>query len=204
LFEEDNIEEHSSSRGSARPLEVESLPEEAPPADEEAVPVSEPELPVPYEPESGNPEPNLRYRMICPTSSVSFALWRRKQNTEVQMRVSSKHLILASSTFCTSLGSDIFPEGRTLQTEGSVVVLLPDEDPDAMTILMHIIHRLTSKAPRFVSLETLTKLASVVNDRQMHDAVEFFSDTWIEKLKPIVNALPSSHTTEVLEWLFIV
>ena len=209
FVEEENIEEHSSSRGSARPLEVDSLPEESPPPDEEAVPVSEPELPEPYEPEAGEPRAeseiqNYLARLESPASSVSFALWRQKQNPEVQMRVSSKHLILASPTFCTSLDSDTFPEGRTLQIEGSVVVPLPDEDPEAMTILMHIIHGLTSKVPRYVSLETLTKIAGVVNHRQMHDAVEFFSDTWIEKLKPIINAFPGSHTTEMLEWLFIV
>jgi hypothetical protein len=203
------VEEHSSSRGSPRTLEVDSLPEAPLPADEERVPVSEPEPLEPYEPEArelgaeSEIQNNLA-RLESPASSVSFGLWRQKQNTEVQMRVSSKHLILASPTFCTSLDSDTFPEGRTLQIEGSVVVPLPDEDPEAMTILMHIIHGLTSKVPRYVSLETLTKIAGVVNHRQMHDAVEFFSDTWIEKLKPTVNALPGSHTTEVLEWLFIV
>lgn len=120
---------------------------------------------------------------------------------EVQMRVSSKHLILASATFREALGSDEFSESRTLQTKGDVVVPLPDEDPDAMVILLHIIHGLTRKVPRQVNLEMLSRLAFVVNHRQMHEAVELFSDGWIESLKR--DHLPGSYTPEVLSWLYV-
>jgi hypothetical protein len=184
------------------------VPDEPSPPEVDDGPSIEPEPLVLSEPEAREPVAesemqNYLPRPESPASSASFgSLWGKKQKTqEVQMRVSSKHLILASSTFCTSLGSDTFPEGRTLQAEGSVVVPLPDEDPDAMTILMHIIHG--RKAPRHVSLETLTEVAVVVNHRQMHEVVEFFSDTWIENLKPLANLIPSSPTPEVLKWLFV-
>jgi hypothetical protein len=137
-------------------------------------------------------------------SSVSGASWMMKPKIqEVQMRVSSKHLILVSATFRACLGSDEFSEGRTLQTKGNVVILLSneDEDPDAMVILLHIIHGLTRKVPRQVSLKMLSRLAFVVNHRQIHEAVELFSDSWIKNLKR--DPLPCSYIPEVLSWLFI-
>jgi hypothetical protein len=210
--EEDSIkEEYSPSRDSNGTIEINSVVDDLPsaPPEEEAAPEPEPELPTPCEPEAEQPGAeseiqNDPVRPESPASFDSFAFFRKKQTThEVQMRVSSKHLILASPTFRTSLGSDTFPEGRALQTEGSVVVSLPDEDPDAMIILMHIIHGLSRRVPRHVSLETLTKLAVVVNHRQMHEVVKFFSDTWIENLKPLANLIPGSPTPEVLDWLFV-
>jgi hypothetical protein len=165
------------------------------------------EEPVPYEPDTIEPnaEAEIENDSTRPGSSLSSgstASWMMKANIqEVQMRVSSKHLILASATFGAYLGSDKFAEGRTLQTKGNVVVRLYDEDPDAMTILLHIIHGQTRKVPRQVSLEMLSKLAFVVNHRQMHEAVELFSDSWIENLKR--DSLPGRYTPEVLSWLFI-
>lgn len=201
--DEDMFEETRSLKVSDTASEVASeafvfnYRDDAPPLAEAGPSWSDPEPepgPVPREPEAGEPEKIAR--------SVSSASSRTSPKIqEVQMRVSSKHLILASATFCTSLGSDKYSEGRTLKTEGNLVVLLPDEDPDAMTILLYIIHGLTRKVPRQVSLEVLTKIAFVVNHRQMQEAVELFSDTWIENLKQ--NGLPDSYTPEVLSWLFI-
>ena len=165
------------------------------------------EEPVPYEPDTVEPnaEAELENDSTRPgrsPSSVSTASWMIKANIqEVQMRVSSKHLILASATFGACLGSDKFSEGQTLRTKGNVVVPLPNEDPDAMVILLNIIHGLTRKVPRQVTLEMLSKLAFVVNHRQMHEAVELFSNIWIENLKR--NPLPGSNIPEVLSWLYI-
>lgn len=144
--------------------------------------------------------------MMKPESSGSAFLTSRETKPrveKVQMRASSKHLILASSTFRISLGSDTFSEGRILRTEGSLVIPLPDEDPDAMIILLNIIHGLSSKVPRRVDLNMLSKLAVAVNYRQMHEAVELWSDTWIENLKRD-EGLPGSYIPEILlPWLFI-
>lgn len=144
--------------------------------------------------------------MTKPESSESAFLASRetKPRTEkIQMRVSSRHLILASPTFRISLGSDTFAEGQTLRSEGNVVVPLPDEDPDAMIILLNIIHGLSSKVPRRVDLNMLSRLAVVVHHWQMHETVELWSDTWIEHLKR-EKGLPRSYTPKILlSWLFI-
>jgi hypothetical protein len=49
----------------------------------------------------------------------------------------------------------------------------------------------------------LSRLAVVVNHRHMHEAIELWSDTWIENLKRD-EGLPGSYTPEILlSWLFI-
>jgi hypothetical protein len=208
--EEYKSEERSSSRASDVALEVDPLPEEPTSMQGEYAQGPEPEPPEPTEPEPGETggesdienDPAKPESSASSASSVSSASWRSKRGVrEVQMRVSSKHLILASPTFCTSLDSGTFPEGRMLQTEGSVAVELPDENPDVMAILMNVVHGQTRKVPRHVSLEILTKLAVTVNHRQMQEVVELFSDTWIKNLKP--NAITDSSTQELLSWLFI-
>jgi hypothetical protein len=160
---------------------------------------------VPCEPQEESPGAEGD-GMTMPESSASafLASQETKPGVEkVQMRASSKHLILASPAFRTSLGSDTYLEGRILQTEGNLVVLLPDEDPDVMIILLNIIHGLSSKVPRRVDLNMLSKLAVTVNHRRMHEAVELWSDTWIENLKGD-EGLPGSYTPDiVLSWLFI-
>jgi hypothetical protein len=118
----------------------------------------------------------------------------------VYLRVSSKHLILASTYFRTMLGPTEYPEGRTLHSEGNVLIPLPDDDSRALAILMYIVHGMTRKVPRHVTLRTLTTLAGLVNYYQLHEAVELFSDTWIANLE---EGLPGSNLNVVLQWLFI-
>jgi hypothetical protein len=94
-----------------------------------------------------------------------------------------------------------FEEGQRLRTEGSTDLALGDDDPDAFEILLNIIHGLTRKVPRSITLEMLTKVAVLVNYYQMHEAVELFSDTWIDNL--IKEGLPQSHSSETVRWLVI-
>jgi hypothetical protein len=120
--------------------------------------------------------------------------------SDVHMRVSSKHLILASPTFRSMLGPS-FEEGQRLRTEGSTDIALGDDDPDAFVILLNIVHGLTRKVPRSVTLDMLTKLAVLVNYYQMHEVVELFSDTWIDNL--VKEDLPESYSSEAIRWLLI-
>ena len=55
---------------------------------------------------------------------------------------------------------------------------MSDEDPDAISSLEK-----RGKSLAKVSLKMLSRLAFAVNHRQMHEAVELFSDSWIENLK---------------------
>lgn len=123
------------------------------------------------------------------------------EDVEVQMRVSSKYLMLASPNFSTLLSSDTV-EGRRLRTKGSVVLSLPDENPDAMIILMNIIHLRSREVPRILSYTRLAQVAVIVDRREMLDAVSFHSSTWIEHLVK-KGSVPTKYGPAVIQWLFI-
>ncbi|KAH7413256.1 hypothetical protein BKA64DRAFT_719186 [Cadophora sp. MPI-SDFR-AT-0126] len=100
-------------------------------------------------------------------------------------------------------GSETYPEGRTLRDQGHLIIPLPNKDPDAIIILLNIIHRLSSKVPRQVDLNMLSKIAIAVNHRQMHETVGMWTDTWIENLKRDEGLLSSYTPDALLSWLFI-
>jgi hypothetical protein len=93
----------------------------------------------------------------------------------VRMRVSSSHLILASSYFKRMLRGG-WKEDCTLCAEGCLTIYVEDWDPDALLILMNIIHGHTRKVPRTVSLEMLAKLAVLVDYYECIEVVEVLSE----------------------------
>ncbi|PVH69911.1 hypothetical protein DL98DRAFT_598253 [Cadophora sp. DSE1049] len=104
-------------------LEEPGPPEAAPPLSADILdwPAHEPE-PVRYESQAETAGTEVD-GLTKPESSASTFVTRRESKSrveKVQLRASSKHLILASPTFRTSLGSDTYPEGRTLQIEGTL------------------------------------------------------------------------------------
>jgi hypothetical protein len=119
----------------------------------------------------------------------------------VYMRVSSRHLILASAMFKSMLGSDTYREGGELLSNGHLVIKLSD-DPDELIILMHIVHGMMRKVPRSLPLHTVAGLANLINYYQLHEAVEPFPDIWIENLD--FEAFQRSYKPKaVLRWLLI-
>lgn len=119
--------------------------------------------------------------------------------TYVHMLISSKHMILASSVFEAMLKTH-YIEGQTLETKGKVEIPLPDDDPDAFTILLDIIHSRTNQVPRQVDLGLLTKLSILVDKYQMHEAAGIFPEVWMGELRA---CLPIASPEEILSWLCI-
>ncbi|KAL1969127.1 hypothetical protein VTN77DRAFT_381 [Rasamsonia byssochlamydoides] len=114
------------------------------------------------------------------------------------MRVSSSHLTLSCLHFKKMLQGN-WREKHTLLSDGRVSI--PVEDwPDAMLILMNIIHGHTRKVPRTVSLEMLAKVAVLVDYYQCFEVVEVFSEMWINQLK---GDLPKTYSRDVILWICI-
>jgi hypothetical protein len=116
-----------------------------------------------------------------------------------QILVSSKHLSLASSYFRRNLGSGLL-ESHTLTTNGYVELRITDQDPQAMLIVMNIIHGRTRLVPRKVDLDTLTVFAILVDYLDCLEVVEPFSDPWINQLK---SSIPSTYSKKLIQWLCI-
>ncbi len=106
---------------------------------------------------------------------------------ELEMLVSSKHLMLVSPVF-KAMFSLNFREGVTLRSTGTAEIRL-DDDPSAFSILLYIIHCMTRKVPNEVSLEVLTTLSVLVDKYQMLEIVELHVRLWLPALE---NLLPKS------------
>ena len=88
------------------------------------------------------------------------------------------HLTTASPVFKAML-SGTFKEGRTLRDAGSLELPLPDDDPEALVILLNVIHGRSRKVPRRIDLPMLTKLAILVDCYQLHEVVDVYSELWV-------------------------
>jgi len=117
----------------------------------------------------------------------------------VKIRVSSRHLILASPYFRNMLKRE-WKEGKTLQTDKFVEVEVEDVDADALVTVMNIIHGKTRSVPKTVDLEMLAKIAVVVDIYECAEAVEVFTDMWLAHLR---SALPSKYSRDAVLWICI-
>ncbi|KAM0244779.1 hypothetical protein ACHAQJ_010716 [Trichoderma viride] len=99
---------------------------------------------------------------------------------KVQMRLSSKHLALASTYFAKLTANDW--KETTGEDSYAYLINAREWDEEALLILMNIIHGRTAKVPEVVNLELLAKISVLVDYYQCHDAVEFFVKTWIKSL----------------------
>ncbi|PVH85230.1 hypothetical protein DL98DRAFT_483721 [Cadophora sp. DSE1049] len=120
------------------------------------------------------------------------------------MRASSKVLSMISPVFHRMLGPD-FKEGATLKAAQSVVIHLPDDDSDAMVILLNIIHGRTRQVPRKIDFENdlLTELATLVDYYQLYEVTELFSDTWLRDSTRGKRLWTEYRHSTALRWLWI-
>ena len=117
----------------------------------------------------------------------------------VRMRTSSKHLVLASPYFRRNLQSGM-SESQALRSQGHVQFSMAEQDPEAMLIVMNIIHGRSRNVPRLVDLDMLTKLAVIVDYLECLEVVEPFSDRWVDNLK---GDIPKTYSSELIQWLCV-
>ncbi|KAK2624999.1 hypothetical protein QTJ16_005368 [Diplocarpon rosae] len=117
----------------------------------------------------------------------------------VDMRVSSKHLMLASPVFKAKLLEGRW-EARKMEPGDIATLLLPGDDPTIFEILLNIIHGRVRMVPSQVTVDTLEGLAVLVAKYQMLEVVEFYVRAWVPKLK---RKLPRTLTPGLIPWLCI-
>jgi hypothetical protein len=113
-------------------------------------------------------------------------------------KVSSRHLILASPYFRRMLKGG-WKESQTLNTDGFVSIPVLDADPQAMLILLNIIHGHASKIPRIITVEMLAKIGILVDYYECSDALDIISDVWIAHYK----TMPGPYCRETALWMCI-
>lgn len=117
---------------------------------------------------------------------------------EVRFRVSSKHLVLASPYFRAML-QGFWKE--TTPTDSLLTVDASDWHVEALQIMLDVIHGHGHKVPRHISLDLFAQIAVVVDYYKCHDAVKFFSDTWIADIDR--RGTSQEYNRDFVLWLFV-
>ncbi|KAK0613273.1 hypothetical protein B0T14DRAFT_275988 [Immersiella caudata] len=135
--------------------------------------------------------------------NAAFAAWDDPQtttsnSTPVTFRVVSQNLIQTSRVFQAALtgswqeGSAAEDGNKNLEAEGW--------DSKAMYIVLSAIHYRTREIPRRVTLEMLCKITVLVDYYELHDALYFFLDLWIDSLQ---YSLPKTYGRDLILWICI-
>ncbi|KAI2612176.1 uncharacterized protein GGS25DRAFT_474095 [Hypoxylon fragiforme] len=125
---------------------------------------------------------------------------------DVRFLLSSKHLSLASDYFKRMFRSPWKESSADLST-GYHHVDAKDWDPDALLILMQILHCQNAAVPTSVDLEMLAKLAVLVDYYRCHDATTIWVKTWIPNVKDSVpsvkSCFPNKCGRNLILWILI-
>jgi hypothetical protein len=97
-----------------------------------------------------------------------------------RLLVSSKVLSLASPVFA-AMFSPRFKEGSSLDPACPSEVPLPDDDPEAMTLLCNCLHFRTDHIPRNVEFSLLKALAILCDKYNVAKAISAWNILWLQK-----------------------
>lgn len=104
------------------------------------------------------------------------------KDEQIQMKVSSRHLTLASPYFKAMLTGG-WKESENLRRDGSVQIEEEGWDPEALTIVLNITHCYFKKVPRQVSHAMLAKIIAVVDYFECIEVIDPYAERWIDQLK---------------------
>ncbi len=113
---------------------------------------------------------------------------------EVELRVSSKHMSIASQVFGKAL------EGQPTGDKDKRTILLLQDDFGAMHILMNIIHGWTRRVPKRVDVQVFKQVVGLIDKYEFHEAAETFTDMWFDSLR---ETLLQDHHRDLASWIFI-
>ncbi len=113
------------------------------------------------------------------------------------MLASTKH---ASPVLKKMLEYGALKEGHTLHSEGNVEVPLPHADVDAFIIVLDMINRRNRGVPRQIDPEMMTRISIIAEKYDISDAIDVFSDIWMDNLRLSVLRC---YSDTVPQWLWI-
>jgi hypothetical protein len=116
--------------------------------------------------------------------------------------VSSRHLALASGFFKSALAKDGWLEGHPSAEDGKYHLSTADWDPEAFLILLRIFHLRNRDVPRSLTLEMLARIAVLVDYYRCSEAVEIFSEIWINAARSACP-VPATYGRDLVLWMCI-
>lgn len=117
----------------------------------------------------------------------------------MRIRVSSKHLTLASGYFRARLEHN-WSEGKILTSKGYIELPVSGCDPEALLVLMKIIHCRTREVPEDIDVEMLYQLAKLVDYYDCLEATDFYATQWIRSNK---YTLGPNDSDRLAKWVWI-
>ncbi|KAG6182880.1 hypothetical protein E4U36_003082 [Claviceps purpurea] len=139
---------------------------------------------------------------------------------EVEFRLSSRHLALASPVFKAML-SGFWKESAPSsdQDNGSAKPWSPLQSGsncqaryeltatewvvEDFLLLMNIVHGHSGQVPYSVDLETLARMSVLVDYYQCQEVTQFVVGLWIDKLSGRLPSLPTQYGRECVAWIFV-
>ncbi|KAF2117945.1 hypothetical protein BDV96DRAFT_517779 [Lophiotrema nucula] len=122
------------------------------------------------------------------------------QSHSVQYLVSSRHLMLASPWFQRALTREGWTESDR-DADGRYCIRTSGWDSNALLILLNILHLRNRRVPRLLSLETLAKIAVLVDYYECAEAVDLFGDVWTNAYEE--TPVPTSLCRDLVLWLWV-
>jgi hypothetical protein len=120
------------------------------------------------------------------------------QDNPMRLRVSSKHVALASHSLKNQLPAESL-SGETT-SESLPQLQLVHGEPWSLLILLNIIHGKSYAVPRRLCLSELTELAIQVQYYRLEEVVGAFADHWYANL---TEDVPSDMGEDLLKWMCI-
>ncbi|KAG5918869.1 hypothetical protein E4U61_001381 [Claviceps capensis] len=150
-------------------------------------------------------------------NDIAEAHGENGERNEVQFRLCSKHLSLASPVFKTMLNgvwkesapsSDQYNRSAKplspLQNDSNCQVryelAATEWGAEDFLLLMNIVHCQSIKVPYSIDLETLGRMSVLVDYYQCQEATQFFAGLWIDKLS---GSLPTTYGRDCVTWMFV-
>ena len=132
-------------------------------------------------------------------------------NRVARFQVSSSALCLASPVFRTMLSTGRggrFKESKDLQEkksgEPTVEITLKDDNPDALAVILRIIHHQHDFVPESLSERNLWQIAILVDKYDLREVTKLWIELWVRPyLKPNGSPLPSSSYFKGYKGIFL-
>ncbi|KAG6224474.1 hypothetical protein E4U25_008456 [Claviceps purpurea] len=182
-------------------------------APEPISPSIDPNVPIERDMKSGSAEKDLDTdSQESPQENSDFH--------EVEFRLSSRHLALASPVFKAML-SGFWKESAPSsdQDNGSAKPWSPLQSGsncqaryeltatewvvEDFLLLMNIVHGHSGQVPYSVDLETLARMSVLVDYYQCQEVTQFVVGLWIDKLSDRLPSLPTQYGRECVAWIFV-
>lgn len=120
----------------------------------------------------------------------------------VHYHVSSQHLISASTYFRNMLSGEKWEEG-VRKGDGRFYLTAEDIDERALETLLSIIHLRNRQVSRRYDLDTLAKVAMLVDYYECCEAVEVISTIWCPQTAADLAKVPQTICRELMLWLCV-